>query len=269
MSNDKFFSKENIYPSIWTIIIALLSFIGALFWKSFSGPDEVIVIKKNNDKDTTITVIQFKPDQEYFDKLTKLTTKSVKKQYSNNKTDEKKKNIDLLTLDIAKQYQLKFDSLRLTLSQSTNPITNDKIVSLPTNYESNVNVSSINRPRFKMPNVVEGYFESKINSYASITLNGVGFARKERISANIDFFNKSTLDKITPIFVELVEPKSANSVYQIWSEQYKINDLKNILSFSADFKPGKYILTIGFYLKDEINTKYPTFYARKVNIEIK
>ena len=268
MSTDKFFSKTHIYPTMWTIIVGLLAFLGGHFWKSITGPDEVVVLHRDNSKDTTVTVIQFKPDQDYFEELNKLTSKTVKKQFLTNHPQEKKKNIDSLTINIAKEYQLKFDSLRLSLTKSYVPQINDKIISAP-NTVSDPNKSRIKRPKFKLPKIVEGYTESKLNSFACVILNKTEFNRKEKVIINLDFFNKAFLDKITPVFVDIVEPKSPNNVYEIWSEQYEINEINNIISFSADFKPGKYNLTIGFYHLEELNTKYPTLYSSKFNIEIK
>lgn len=259
---------KHIYPTIWAVIVGFLAFIGGLFWKSISGPDEVLVLNKGTSKDTTVTIIQFKPDQEYFDNLNKMTAKSVQKQYSGNQTSQKKETIDSLTLAISKDYQLKFDSFRLKSSGISNPVVNDKIISIPST-ETHTNNSKLQRPLFNLPSNIEGYIEDKLNSYATVLINSNEFNRKDKITINIDFFSKSKLEKITPLFIDMVEPKTANSVYQIWSEQYEINDLKNIITFSADFKPGKYILTVGFYMKDELIKKYPTRYARKYNIEIK
>lgn len=268
MSNDKFFSKSNIFPTIWAIIVGLLAFFGGLIWKNISGPDEVMILNRQTQKDTTVTIIQFKPDQEYFDNLTKMTAKSVNKQYASNQPNQKKGTIDSLTLAIAKDYQLKFDSLKIKATDVSIPQLNDKITSIPS-YEIKSTTSQLQRPLFKMPKKVEGYVENKPNSFATISLNSNEFKRKEKVLINVDFFNKKTLQIMTPLFVDIVEPKTENSSYQIWSEQYEINELKNIISFSADFKPGKYVLTVGFYNKDELNTKYPTRYAKKFNIEIK
>jgi hypothetical protein len=268
MSNEKFFSRSNIYPTVWSLIVIILGFIGGLFWKNITGPDEVVVLNKGTEKDTTVTIIQFKPDQEYFENLTNLTAKSVKKEYANNQTSQKKKTIDSLTLVIAKDYQLKFDSFRLKASEIPMPQIENKIVSNPSTETKNNN-SKIQRPQFKLPKIVEGYVEGKTNSFATISINSNEFKRKERVIINLDFFNKSTLEKISPLFIDIVEPKTENSVYQIWSEQYEINELQNIISFSSDFKPGKYTLTVGFYIKDELNKKYPTRYSKKYNIEVK
>lgn len=81
-------------------------------------------------------------------------------------------------------------------------------------------------------------------------------------------FNEATLDKITPLFIEILEPESDHSAYLIWSEQYGLSDLKNVISFSADFKPGKYVLSMGFYLKEELNRKFPMRLNRKFDVEI-
>ncbi len=268
MSEDKFFSKSNLYPTIWAIIVGLLAFFSGLIWKQISGPDEVVVLNNQTTKDTTVTIIQFKPDQEYFDNLSKMTSKSVKKQFANNQDSRKKETIDSLTLVIAKDYQHKFDSLRLKNLEIPVPELNDKIKSVSSN-EIEKDYSNLQRPLFRLPAIVEGYVEKQPNSYATFNINSVEFKRKDKVNLNIDFFNKQTLLKITPLFIDIVEPKTANSVYQIWSEQYEINNLNNTISFSADFKPGKYVLTVGFYIKEELNQKYPTRYAKKFNIEIK
>lgn len=84
MSNDRFFKKSNLYPTIWAIIVGLLAFFSGLIWKNISGPDKVMILNSQTVKDTTVTIIQFKPDQEYFDNLTQMTAKSVKKQYATN-----------------------------------------------------------------------------------------------------------------------------------------------------------------------------------------
>lgn len=269
MSTDNFFSKSNIYPTIWAIIVALLAFGGGLIWTSINGPDEVVIVKRDNEKDTTVTIIKFQPDSQYFEQLHKLTSKSVKTQFSANESKEKQRNINNITTNIAKEYQLKFDSLNIALaSQRTIPHVNDKIVSFTTS-EPLPNYSKIQRPKFSMPQIVRGYVEGKINSFATIIVNTTEFSRTDKMIIKINFFDKSVLHKITPIFVDIVEKRSTNSVYQIFSEQYEITELENIISLSADFNPGKYIMTIGFYQTDELNTKFPTLYSKKYNIDIK
>ena len=267
MSTDRFFSKTNLYPTIWAIIIGLLAFLGGLIWKNWTGPDEVVVLNKDvGNKDTTVTIIQFRADEKYFEELTKLTSrKAVKRQLSSDKS-RTKKTVDSISIAIAKEYQSKFDSLRLTLRNSEEAKVNLESVSTK---ETNSNSIKIKRPKFIMPSVVEGYTEGKINPYASVAINSYEFKRGEMVTLKIDFFNQSTIDKMTPLFADMVEPKTEHSVNFIWGEQYEIKDIKNVLTFSADFKPGKYQLTIGFYFSSEVEQKYPTLHSRKFNIVVK
>lgn len=269
MSTDKFFSKENIYPTIWAIVVGLLAFIGGLIWRNWTGPDEIVVLNKgDNNKDTTVTIIQFQPDQKYFEELSKLTSKNTTKRLPSADKSKTKKSVDSIALAIAKEYQSKFDSLSLTFKNSEEKRLTDNLESIPT-IESNSGFIGVKRPKFKMPSIVEGYMQGKINSYASFTLNSYEFKRNEMLKIKIDFFNQATINKMTPLHVDLVEPKSGNSVYFIWGEQYEIKNLKNELTFSADFGPGKYQLTVGFYFVNEVEQKYPTLYSKKFNIEIK
>jgi hypothetical protein len=174
-----------------------------------------------------------------------------------------------LAISIANEYQLNFDSLRLVMNTTLNkkPIVKDSLISIP-GINSTFSFSEIKRPKFQMPSIATGYTEEKITSYANCTINSTTIKQNDKIGITLDVLNKSTLSKITPLFVDIVEPKTEHSVYLIWSEQYDIKDTKNILTLASDFKRGKYILTIGFYFKSEVNTKYPAFYSRRFNIDI-
>src|SRR5690606_31274420 len=142
----------------------------------------------------------------------KMTSKSVRKQYTENQPIQKKKTIDSLTLAIANDYQLKFDSLKLKFADVSMPNLNNKIRSEPSNEIKSAN-SQLQRPLFKMPAIVEGYVENKPNSFATIFLSSNEFERKEKVFISVDFFNKKTLQIITPLFIDIVEPKTENSSY--------------------------------------------------------
>lgn len=268
MSNDKFFSKSNLFPAIWALVVGLIGFFGGLIWDNISGPDEVMVLNQGVETDTTVTIIEFKPDKDYFDNLTQMTAKSINRQYSRNQSSQKKETIDSLAIAIAKDYQTKFDSLKVKTFDFAMPQLNEEIRSIPS-PEIRPTSSQLQRPLFKMPKIVEGYTDRNTNSYAAISINSEEYSKNEKVVVSIDFFNKETLQKITPIFISILEKKSENRFYLIWSEQYAINELNNMISFSADFKPGNYDLTVGFYNKNELNIKYPHRYAKKFNIEIK
>lgn len=266
MNNENFFSKYYIFTAIWTllmgIILAVLVFFSGYVWKKVFGPDEIVVIRKDNFKDTTISLIQFVPEQQYFDKVSLAASKTISTSIINNNLSRKK--IDSLSLSIFKTYKSNFDSLKSTLAKI-----DELKYKLPSSLKGSTSVLIVQRPKFEVPKIVEGYTQGKINSLANLTINKLDFNTKENIIINLDFFGSQGFNNLTPIYVDLVEPKTANSVYHIWGEQYRINGIENTIVVNSDFKPGKYKLSVGFYKLDEINAKYPIFYSKEFEISIK
>ncbi|MBK9336750.1 MAG: hypothetical protein IPM98_09210 [Lewinellaceae bacterium] len=142
------------------------------------------------------------------------------------------------------------------------------IQSIITNPSEAGNIASSYRPKFNMPTIVSGYVQGKINSYATININKTEFIQADFIEVTTYFFKPSILKKITPLFVDIVKRETKNSVYQIWSDQFSHSGSKTKVKLSASFPPDTYDLTIGFYLLDELNTKYPTFYSKQFTITI-
>lgn len=123
-------------------------------------------------------------------------------------------------------------------------------------------VSPINRPIFKMPKVVTGYRDERLNSFGVVSINKTTFDKNEFIELSLSLFNKATSDKATPVFVDIVKRNSPTSVTQIYTEQFQLIDKNNIFRMSTAIPSGTYELTVGFYLLDEINQEYPPFYKK-------
>jgi hypothetical protein len=274
MKKEGFFSKTYVYPTIWAVIIGLLAFIGGFVWQKISGPDRVVVLNNNQignkGNDTTITFIRFQPDENYFKSLFELSQVDLQKNYQ-SKTNQAatKFNVDSVSAQIAREYQFKFDSLRLSIikNEITKPIVLGNLIPL---YEkpSNVTISRIKKPKFEMPKIVTGYSSIQMNAYAAADINSLVIKRKDKVELTLEFFNKETISEITPVIVNIVQRQSENSLYYIWGEQYEITDKKSMIVFSGDFKPGKYKLEVGFYFLNEINKKFPIFYSNTFDIEI-
>ena len=131
-----------------------------------------------------------------------------------------------------------------------------------------VNYVSIAQQRIKFPKVVKGYIQKSLNAYAIVEIARFTYSKGELIELELKLFDKKLLKKISPVFIEVVRKTSEKSVTQIWEEQFKINHMNNTIRFSSDFPKGKYQLTIGFYLMDEIHQKYPPFYSKRMKLEI-
>ena len=251
----KFFSNENLHSAGWAILIGVLSFIGGILWKHFDGPDEVkIVGNSTSKKDTTITIIKFEPteikntDYPLNDSKNKKYYKSDNYQFNPTLVDS------LIKKTLAKQRQSVGSPEISTISSSTQTIDN---------------TAPLYRPKLSMPSIVSGYIQEQLNSYATISINKTEFKQNEIIELTADFFQKNTIDKITPLFVDISKRNSEKSSILIWSDQFQPVESKTVVKFSASFKQDNYDLTVGFYLKDGLSTKYPGYYSKKIPITIK
>ena len=129
-------------------------------------------------------------------------------------------------------------------------------------------LSQITRPKIKFPSIVDGYALVGINSYANVDIFRNTYTQNEFIEVELTFFDKTTLKKITPIFIDVVREEGDRNIVMIWSEQFTAVHQKNLIKFSSDFPMGEYVLTIGFYFMDEVNQKFPPKYLRSFNIKI-
>ena len=249
MSN--FFSKANIHNFLWALLGAFVLFLCGLLWNWWAGPEEVKVVNSNQSrKDTTITIIKFEPTDlaQNPNSIPQATTKN-KPSYQFNPA-----LVDsMIKKTLAKQG---INDNTIIQPYSSNPSETD-------------NIASTDRPKFTLPTIVSGQSQGKVNSYATININKTEFSPTDFIEITTDFFKSTILDKITPLFVDIVKRKTENSVYQIWSDQFRPGGSKTKVKISASFPPDTYDLTIGFYIVDELNTKYPTFYSKKFTVIIK
>lgn len=253
MSN--FFSKTNIHNFLWALFGAFVLFLCGLAWNWWNGPDEVKVINSDQSrKDTTITIIKFEPTELAQNENQKTTTQ----------TSPKTKSKPTYQLDPAL-----VDSMIKKALAKQGVYDNTLIQSNGSNPSESDNTAPTYRPKFTIPTIVSGYSQGKVNSYATININKTEFVQTDFIELTTDFFKASTLEKITPLFVDIVKRKTENSVYQIWRDQFKLVGSKTKIKLSASFPPDNYELTIGFYMTDELNTKYPTFYLKKFTITVK
>ncbi|MBD0852068.1 hypothetical protein [Maribacter arenosus] len=130
------------------------------------------------------------------------------------------------------------------------------------------NTASIARPKIRLPNMVEGYIQKPLNTFASVVIPRLTYSKGEMIELELKIFDEETLKKISPLFIGVVKTNSEKSITQIWEEQFNITDLNNTIRFSSDFGRDEYELSVGFYLMDELHQKYPTRYSKRFKIVI-
>jgi hypothetical protein len=173
--------------------------------------------------------------------------------------DESPKSIDT-TVNV---YKLEGDSATLDALRNYN-----SKVTIESDDDPKNNTAELTRPKFRLPDIVEGYRLTGINSFASAEVYRNTYTSNEFIEVYIKFFSKETLKRITPIFIEVYQEKEKNSISVNWAEQFTAVHQNNLIKFSSDFSKGEYRLAIGFYLMDELNQEFPTKYVKRFNIRI-
>lgn len=137
-----------------------------------------------------------------------------------------------------------------------------------TKQNSISNSASIVKPKFELPGIVEGYLQSSISSFATVEIPRSTYSKDEMVEITLKVLNNETIKKISPVFVDIVKQTGKNSVTFIWGKQFRISNLENTIRFSADLSKDTYEMTVGFYLMDEIQQKYPPLYLKKFELRV-
>lgn len=126
----------------------------------------------------------------------------------------------------------------------------------------------INRPKFPLPKIVKGYINDNINSFGLASINKTTFDRNEFIELTFSLTGKNIWDVASPVYIDITQRTSGQSIYQVYSEQFQPTDKLSNFRISSSFPAGTYELSIGFYLISELNQEYPTLYNKKFSITI-
>jgi hypothetical protein len=142
----------------------------------------------------------------------------------------------------------------------------DENISVQSNNE--FKIAPINRPVFKMPNMVKGYRNEMLNSFGLISINKTTFDRNEFIEILFTSFTENLWDRTTPFFINIYKKNETKYISVAFDEQFQPSGRKNSFRLSSSFASGSYEIIIGFYLLNEINQEYPPFYSRKFSITV-
>lgn len=251
MTSQKFFSKSNLYPALWGLILAFIAFLGGTFWQKITGPNEVVIVRKNNDKDTVITVLRIEPDSTYF---VNLLNQSSNKFLESDSSSDRSELIEKTSKAIAFELQKRLDK------QLQSSIKNTQAVKQNGKNPFNASTS-------QNGNILETYKVSEMNKYGSANINKLEFEQNETIKINLQFLNKEILSEITPVKVNLLRSEDG-VMWEDWIAFYDIIETSTDIEISSNFKPHMYYMNIGFYLKNDIDD-VKTLYNMQFKINIK
>lgn len=132
----------------------------------------------------------------------------------------------------------------------------------------NVRISPVYFPRYVLPDTVEGYLLTSSENYLISNCPGKKILRGAPLDLKFKFIDDSLLNIMTPIFVTILEVRQDQSVIQVYREQFLALPGKNLIRLSADFPPGNYQVIYGFYLRDQLNEKYPRLYGKRCRVKV-
>lgn len=129
-------------------------------------------------------------------------------------------------------------------------------------------IAPINRPVFPMPKTRKGYRKEILNSFALTSINKTTFDKNEFIELNLSLLGENIWDKATPLYVSIVKRRTPTSVTAVYDEEFQPTGKNINIRMSSSLPTGTYELTFGFYLINELNQEYPTFYSKTLAINI-
>lgn len=145
----------------------------------------------------------------------------------------------------------------------------DTILSVQTaDSTDSVFVSPPYSPRYILPDTVEGYLLTGLGNSVISNCPNKEVLRGASMDIRFEFLDDSLLNVMTPIFVTILEVRPDRSVIQVYREQFLVMPGKNLIQLQADFPPGSYQIIYGFYLRDQLNDKYPRLYGKRCRIRV-
>jgi hypothetical protein len=229
-----FFSKKYVIPAVWALVIALLSFSVSQFFDIFRGPRPVLISGDRRIPDTMVVRVS-------------------------SDTALQQKALSAL-----------FDSLRFAIRE-TQVGRSSQHVSSPSKTIQSVmrDANRIQLKSFRLPSSVGGYLQRSMVAFAisecppSVASSGDIIQCRFTLLGNID------LSLLSPIFVSVYRRDEQGKVISsVFEQQYELKSGNNLIVFAASFPAGAYEIEFGFYRLDELDTKYPPFYARRCVVTI-
>jgi hypothetical protein len=227
---ETFFSKKHVYTAIWSIFIALLGFIGGLIYQNINGPQKVTI-----DSDAT-------------------RTKPLYVQIRNSSECEVTSQSD--AGDVKKELRSLRNSIEDVKLYSKYIGGNDR----PFN--------ALKTNAFILPHNVKGYYSVPLLGIAQANCVPQNLRNGEPLIIGFYLRDKTIINKSTPLFVRVILKKSDSQLVQIFEQQYEMKEGQNNILADVNLEAGKYEITYGYYLLNEMTREYPNYYCKVCSINI-
>lgn len=115
----------------------------------------------------------------------------------------------------------------------------------------------------------KGYTIKSASPYFSLNFSGIN---EKYLDFKPLFFNKDFLADVAYLRLNIYRYKNINdkeSKYYVMNEFYEVKTTNdNFIRIENDLAKGKYEIAVGFTLKEDLESKYPSLYRKRI-IEIK
>jgi hypothetical protein len=229
---EKFFSRKHLVQSGWVLLLSFVCFVSGTLFNFYSGPDKVIVTNSENQEPILVR----------FEKKTEKPESDVKDYISSLNAE-----IKLLR--------------EILINQDLHYNNDDK-------EAERIVPNQIQSPKYILPENVEGYSPVAFIGVTDSNCPKTVLKKNEPMIVQFKLLDKSILSRTTPIFFDIVKTTSETSVLEVFSQQFEIKNGLNIIYALIDLPVGEYQMSYGFFLRNELEKKYPNFYSKKCEIII-
>lgn len=232
----EFLSREHLIAAGWATVIGVLAFLGGRSVDWLGGPDEVYVINPPTGLDTVIVVHLGDPDS----------------------TDQIATRLEAVVREV--------EALRHQVSLTPPPTI--VVAGTDTTVANLLRPNSVALPRFELPARVEGYTLRRAGQFLDWQCPKDGVEQGTVLSILFRVLDEAVIPRATPMFVDVHRRLTERSVYLLFHEQYELRPGWNRIDFVADFEPEEVEVKLGFYLREEVNQKYPPFYRSQCSVTV-
>lgn len=137
-----------------------------------------------------------------------------------------------------------------------------------TDHQNPHEPNRIQIPPYRKPETVKGYTKASLFGVTEVECPPKLIKKGDIIKVMFKLTDSSLLESITPIHVDIVKPETSTTTIQVFQQQYEIRRDVNLIQLIVDITPGKYILSYGFFNKNELRQEYPNFYSKECNLTV-
>jgi hypothetical protein len=143
-------------------------------------------------------------------------------------------------------------------------------VSLYSKYISGQN-GSFNTPKvdaFKLPPNVKGYYAVPLLGVAQAACVPQQLKTGEPLIVGFSLKDRLIINKSTPLFLRVILKKADSQLVQVFEQQYDMKEGQNNILADINLGAGKYEITYGYYLLNELTSEYPNYYSKGCSFRI-